>query len=151
LTDKELRKGYIRPFTSPIAAPFFFFVKKHDESLRPVIDYRALNEITVKNRYPIPRIANLIESLSKALIFIKIDLRWGYNNVCIKEGDEWKTVFITRRGLFEVTIMYFGFSNTPATFQSMMNDILGDLICIRLVMVYLDNILIFGTCLKEYR
>jgi len=151
LTDKELRKGYIRPFTSPIAAPFFFFVKKHDESLRPVMDYRALNEITVKNRYPIPRIANLIESLSKALIFIKIDLRWGYNNVCIKEGDEWKTVFITRRGLFEVTIMYFGFSNTPATFQSMMNDILGDLICIRLVMVYLDNILIFGTCLKEYR
>jgi len=150
LTDKELRKGYIRPFTSPIAAPFFF-VKKHDESLRPVMDYRALNEITVKNRYPIPRIANLIESLSKASIFIKIDLRWGYNNVCIKEGDEWKTVFITRRGLFEVTIMYFGFSNTPATFQSMMNDILGDLICIRLVMVYLDNILIFGTCLKEYR
>ena len=151
MTDKELRKGYIRPFTSPIAAPFFFFVKKHDESLRPVMDYRALNEITVKNRYPIPRIANLIESLSKALIFIKIDLRWGYNNVCIKEGDEWKTVFITRRGLFEVTIMYFGFSNTPATFQSMMNDILGDLIHIRLVMVYLDNISIFGTCLKEHR
>ena len=115
------------------------------------MDYRALNEITVKNRYPIPRIANLIESLSKALIFIKIDLRWGYNNVCIKEGDEWKTVFITRRGLFEVTIMYFGFSNTPATFQSMMNDILGDLICIRLVIVYLDDILIFRTCLKEHR
>jgi len=69
----------------------------------------------------------------------------------IKEGDEWKTVFITRRGLFEATIMYFGFSNTPATFQSMMNDILGDLIHIRLVMVYLNDILIFGTCLKEHR
>jgi len=78
-------------------------------------------------------------------------LRWGYNNVRIKERDEWKTVFITRRGLFEATVMYFGFSNAPVTFQSMINDILGDLIRIRLVMVYLDDILIFGTCLREYR
>jgi len=74
------------------------------------------NAITVKNHYPIPRIANLIELLSKASIFTKIDLRWGYNNVCIKEENKWKTAFITRRGLFEVTVMYFGFSNTPATF-----------------------------------
>jgi len=115
------------------------------------MDYRALNAITVKNRYLIPRIADLIESLSKASIFTKIDLRWGYNNVRIRKGDEWKMAFITRRGLFEATVMYFGFSNVPATFQSMMNDILGDLIHIRLVMVYLDNILIFGTCLKEHR
>ena len=115
------------------------------------MDYRALNAITVKNHYPIPRIADLIESLSKASIFTKIDLRWGYNNVRIKEGDEWKTAFITRRGLFEATVMYFGFSNAPATFQSIMNNILGDLIRIRLVMVYLDDILIFGTCLKEHR
>jgi len=113
------------------------------------MDYRALNAITVKNCYPIPRIADLIESLSKASIFTKIDLRWGYNNVCIREGDEWKTVFITRQGLFEATVMYFGFSNAPATFQSMMNNILGDLIRIRIV--YLDDILIFGTCLKEHR
>jgi len=148
--DEELRKGYICPFTSPIAAPFFF-VKKYNGSLQPVIDYRALNAITVKNRYPIPRIADLIESLSKASIFTKIDLRWEYNNVCIRERDKWKTAFITRRGLFEATVMYFGFSNAPVTFQSMMNDILGDLICIRLVMVYLDNILIFKTCLKEHR
>jgi len=115
------------------------------------MDYRALNGITVKNQYPIPRIANLIESLSHASIFTKIDLRWGYNNVRIREGDEWKTAFITRRGLFEATVMYFGFSNAPATFQSMMNNILGDLIRIRLVMVYLDDILVFGTCLEEYR
>jgi len=73
------------------------------------------DRITIKNCYPIPRIADLIESLSKASIFTKIDLRWGYNNVCIKE-DEWKTAFITRRGLFEATVMYFGFSNAPATF-----------------------------------
>jgi len=93
----------------------------------------------------------LIESLSKASIFTKIDLRWEYNNVRIKEGNEWKTAFITRQGLFEATVMYFGFSNAPATFQSMMNNILGDLIRIRLVMVYLDDILIFGTCFKEHR
>jgi len=113
--DEELRKGYIHPSTNPIAAPFFF-VKKHDGSLRSIMDYKALNAITIKNRYPIPRIANLIESLSKASIFTKIDLRWGYNNVHIREEDEWKTAFITRRGLFETTVMYFGFSNTPATF-----------------------------------
>jgi len=138
--NEELRKGYIYPSTSLIAAPFFF-VKKHDRSLQPIMDYRVLNAITVKNCYLIPRIANLIELLSKASIFTKIDLRWGYNNVCIKEGNEWKTVFIIKQGLFEATVMYFGFSNAPATFQSMMNDILGDLICIRLVMVYLDDIL----------
>jgi len=80
------------------------------------MDYRALNGITIKNCYPIPRIANLIESLSKASIFTKIDLRWRYNNICIKEGDEWKTVFITRQSLFEATIMYFSFSNAPAIF-----------------------------------
>ena len=93
----------------------------------------------------------MIELLSKVSIFTKIDLRWGYNNIRIKEGDEWKTAFITRRGLFEATVMYFGFSNAPATFQSMINNILGDLIHIRLVMVYLDDILIFGTCLKEHK
>ena len=115
------------------------------------MNYKALNAITIKNCYPIPRIADLIELLSKVSIFTKIDLRWGYNNVRIREEDKWKTAFITRQGLFEATVMYFGFSNAPATFQNMMNDILGDLICIRLVMVYLDDILIFGTCLKEHR
>jgi len=127
--NEKLRKGYIQPSTSPIAA-LFFFVKKHDGSLQHIIDYRALNRITIKNCYPIPRIADLIESLSKASIFTKIDLRWGYNNIHIKKEDKWKIVFITRQGLFEATVMYFGFSNTPATFQSMINNILEDLICI---------------------
>jgi len=85
--DEELKKSYIHSSTSPIAAPFFF-VKKHDRSLQPIMDYRALNAITIKNRYPIPRIADLIESLSKASVFTKIDLRWKYNNVRIKEEDE---------------------------------------------------------------
>lgn len=148
--DEEMRKGYIRPSKSPVAAPFFF-VKKHDGSLRPCMDYRALNSITVKNRYPIPRISDLIDSLSQASIFTKIDLRWGYNNVRIRKGDEWKTAFVTKRGLFEATVMYFGFSNAPATFQAMMNDILGDLIRDGHVMVYLDDILIFGNDKKEHR
>ena len=148
--DEKLRKGYIQLSTSPIAAPFFF-VKKHDRSLYPVIDYRVLNGITIKNRYPIPWIADLIESLSYASIFTKIDLRWGYNNICIKKEDEWKTAFITKQGLFEAKVMYFGFSNAPTTFQSMMNNILKDLICIGYIMVYLDDILIFGINKKEYR
>ena len=93
----------------------------------------------------------MIELLSKASIFTKINLRWGYNNVYIKEGNEWKIAFITRQGLFEATVMYFGFSNAPATFQSMMNNILGNLIHIQLVIVYLDDILIFGTCLRKHR
>ena len=79
---EELQKGYIRPSQSPVASPFFF-VKKHDGSLRPVMGYRKLNDITVKNCYPIPRISDLIDALSQASIFTKIDLRWGYNNVCI--------------------------------------------------------------------
>ena len=93
--NEELRKEYIQPSTSPIAVPFFF-VKKHNGNLQSVMDYRALNGITIKNCYPISRIANLIESLSKVLIFTKIDLRWGYNNVHIKEENEWKIAFITR-------------------------------------------------------
>jgi len=80
------------------------------------MDYRALNAITIKNHYPIPRIANLIESLSKASIFTKIDLRWESNNIYIKEKNEWKTAFITRQGLFEATVMYFGFSNAPVIY-----------------------------------
>ena len=147
---EELRKGYIRPSTSPIAAPFFF-VKKHDGGLRPVMDYRALNNITVKNRYPIPRIGELIDALSHASIFTKLDLRWGYNNIRIKEGDEWKTAFITQRGLFEANVMYFGFCNAPATFQAMMNTIFGDLIQDGKVIVYLDDILIFGNDKAEHR
>lgn len=87
--DEELRKGYIRKSKCPLAAPVFF-VKKKDGKLRLVQDYRKLNAVTIKNRYPIPRITDLIDSLSQAKIFTKIDLRWGYNNVCIKQGDEWK-------------------------------------------------------------
>lgn len=148
--DEELRKGYIRKSKSPLAAPVFFF-KKKDGKLRLVQDYRKLNAVTIKNRYPIPRITDLIDSLSQAKIFTKIDLRWGYNNVRIKQGDEWKTAFITHRGLFEANVMYFGSSNAPATFQAMMNEILVDLTLEGKVMVYLDDILIFTENIEENR
>ena len=115
------------------------------------MDYRALNAVTKKNRYPIPRIADLIDMLSHATIFTKIDLRWGYNNVRIRKGDESKMAFITPFGLFEATVMYFGFCNAPATFQNMMNHVLDDLIRTGHVIVYLDDILVFGTDPKEHR
>src|SRR6187551_3502137 len=87
--DEELRKGYIRTSTSPNSSPFFF-VKKKDGTLRPVQDYRRLNEATIKNAYPLPLISELVDKLKGAKVFSKIDLRWGYNNIRIKEGDEWK-------------------------------------------------------------
>lgn len=146
--NEEERKGYIRPSKSPLAAPVFFVPKK-DKSLRLCTDYRKLNEITIKNHYPIPRMQDLINSLSGAKYFTKIDLRWGYNNVRIKKGDEWKTAFITHRGLYEALVMYFGFTNAPATFQAMMNELLKDLIQQGHVKVYLDDILIFTLTLEE--
>jgi hypothetical protein len=117
-----------------------------------VQDYRKLNAITVKNCYPIPQITDLVDSLSQASVFTKIDLRWGYNNICIHKGDEWKTAFITHRGLDKAKVIYFGFSNALATFQAMMNDILSDLILKGKVIVYLDDILIFtNDCAENIR
>lgn len=147
---ENLRKGYIRPSKSPMASPFFF-VKKKDGTLRPVQDYRKLNEMTVKNRYPLPLISELMDRLRGASIFTKLDIRWGYNNVRIKEGDEYKAAFVTNRGLMEPTVMFFGLTNSPATFQNMMNDIFADLIAEGKVTVYLDDILIFSNDLHEHR
>lgn len=148
--DENLAKGYIRPSKSPMASPFFF-VKKKDGKLRPVQDYRDLNKGTVKNEYPLPLIPELIDKLKGAKVFSKIDLRWGYNNVRIKEGDEWKGAFKTNRGLFEPLVMFFGLMNSPATFQAMMNTILKDLIDSGKVVVYMDDILIFTETLEEHR
>ena len=111
---EHLKKGYIRESKSQISSPFFF-IKKKDGSLRPVQDYRYLNSITVKNDYPLPLISDLIDKLQGAKIFSKLDLRWGYNNVRIKEGDQWKAAFKTNRGMFEPLVMFFGLTNSPAT------------------------------------
>jgi hypothetical protein len=120
--DDELATGKIRRSESEAGAPVMF-VKKTDGSLRLVVDYRQLNDVTKKNVYPLPRQDNLMAQLQGAKIFTKLDLCWGYNNVQIKEGDEYKTAFRTKYGLFETLVMPFGLTNAPAAFQHFMNDI----------------------------
>jgi len=120
--EENLCTGRIRPSKSSIAAPVFF-IKKKDGLLRLVQDYRVLNAVTVKNRYPLPLISELVSQLRGAKYFTKLNIRWGFNNVRIKPGDEWKAAFHTNRGLFELLVMFFGMTNSPATFQTMMNDI----------------------------
>jgi len=148
--EENLRKGYIRPSKSPLSSPVFF-IKKKDGTLRFVQDYRKLNEITVKNRYPLPLVPDIINRLQGAKYFTKFDVCWGYNNVRIKEGDEWKAAFATNQGLFEPLVMFFGLTNSPATFQALMNSIFSDLIAKGKVALYLDDILIFTATLEEHR
>ncbi len=140
----ELEKGYIHESKSPYASSFFF-IRKKDGKLRPVQDYRKINALTIRNQYPLPLIADLIRDLSNAHIYTKLDVRWGYNNVHIREGDEKKAAFKTRYGLFEPTVMYFGLTNSPATFQTMMNYIYRNVILKHeplgtTIHIYMDNI-----------
>ena len=110
-----------------MASPFFF-VDKTNGKLHPVQDYRVLNNITVKNAAPLPSIPELIDKLHGARYFTKLDIRWGCNNICIKEGDEYKAAFRTHLGLFEPTVITFGLCNAPATFQTFMNNIFEDMV-----------------------
>jgi len=148
--EENLCTGQICPSKSPMTAPVFF-IKKKDGSLRLVQDYRALNSITVKNKYPLPLISELVSQLRRARYFTKLDVRWGFNNVCIKPGDEWKAAFWTNQGLFEPLVMFFGITNSPATFQTMMNNIFQNLIAEGIVVVYLDDILIFTKTKEEHK
>uniref|UniRef100_A0A9J7XNI1 ribonuclease H n=1 Tax=Cyprinus carpio carpio TaxID=630221 RepID=A0A9J7XNI1_CYPCA len=138
----SLVAGIIRPSSSPAGAGFFF-VEKKDGSLRPCINYRGLNDITVKNRYPLPLMSSAFELLQGATIFTKLDLCSAYHLVQIREGDEWKTAFNTHTGHFEYLVMPFGLSNSPAVFQALVNDVLRDMVD-RFVFVYIDDILIFS-------
>src|ERR1700679_1849921 len=115
-----------------------------------VQDYRYLNSWTIRNNYLLPLISELVDKVGKAKFFTKLDVCWGYNNVHIKEGDEWKAAFRTNRGLFEPLVMFFGLTNSPATFQTMMNEIFQDLISEGVVCVYLDDILIFTETMEEH-
>ena len=139
---EHLRKGYIRPLSSSMASPFFF-VNKKDGKLWPVQDYHKLNEITVKNAALLPLIPDLVDKLQGARYFTKLDVRWGYNNIWIKEGDEYKATFKTALGLYEPLVMTFGLCNVPMTFQMFMNQIFEDLLDTGQVVIYLDDILIF--------
>ena len=125
--EDQLWKGYIRPSKSPQTLPVHLVAKK-DGKRRMVQDYHHINQWTVKNGYPLPLIADILDGVGKRKVFTKLDLRWGYNNVQIKEGDEWKAAFTTHIRAYEPTVMYFGLTNSPATFQMMMNDLFWDLI-----------------------
>jgi len=112
---EQLRKEYIQPSKLPQTAPVFF-VRKKDEKKRMVQDYRYLNEWTIKNNYPLPLISDVLENIRTKKVFTKIDLRWGYNNVRIKEGDEWKAAFTTPEESFEPIVVFFRLTNLLATF-----------------------------------
>ena len=139
--QEQLRKEYIRPLKSPQTAPVFFVGKK-DGKKRMVQDYRYLNEWTIKNNYPLPLISDIVENIGTKKVFTKMDLRWGYNNVWIKEGDEWKAAFTTLEGSFEPTVMFFRLTNSLATFQVMMNELIQDLINTGKVAAFIDDIII---------
>ena len=145
----NLAKGYIRPSKSPMASPFFFIAKKEAEAKRGVQDYRYLNSGTIRNTYPLPLVSDLLRRLQGSKIFTKLDIRWGYHNVRLREGDEWKAAFKTNRGLFEPTVMFFGLCNSPSTFQNMMNDIFRDEIDTGWIEIYMDDILIHSRTLEE--
>ncbi|KAH9256192.1 hypothetical protein BASA81_005693 [Batrachochytrium salamandrivorans] len=140
--QEQLDKNFIRPSTSPAAAPCFFVAKK-DGDLRPVQDYRGLNAGTIKKRYPLPLISDLLRDLSKGSVFTTLDLRSAYNLIRIKKGDEWKTAWICKQGLFEQQVMSFGFANALPHFQWVMNSIFSDMLG-KFVLVYLDDISIYS-------
>lgn len=144
LVDRE----FIRPSKSPYGAPVLF-IKKKEGTLRMCMDYRALNKLTVKNKYPLPRIDDLLDRLLGAKIFSKIDLRSGYHQIRVADSDIHKTAFKTRYGLYEFTVLPFGLTNAPATFMTLMNDIFRPLLDV-CVVVYLDDILVFSKNREEH-
>ena len=146
---ENLEKGFIRPSTSPAGAPILF-VRKKDGSLRLCVDYRRLNENTIRDSYPLPLITELFDRLREAKYFTKLDLKSAYNLVRIREGDEYKTAFRTRYGHFEYLVMPFGLKNAPATFQHFINDVLGEYLD-EFAFAYIDDILIYSETLEEHR
>ena len=139
--DKNLAKGYIRPSKAPCGALILFIWKKSGR-LRLCIDYRGLNKITKKDRYPLPLITDLLDRASKARIYTALDLQDTYNLIQIHPGDEWKTTFQTRYGSYESLVMEYGLCNAPSTFQQSMNEIFADLLDASVV-IYIDDILIY--------
>jgi len=147
--DVNIKKGFIRPSESPAGFPVMFVPKKNGK-LRLCVDFRRLNEITIKNRYPLPNISELRDRLSHAKIFTALDLRGAYNLIRMKEGEEWKTAFRTRYGHYEYTVMPFGLTNAPATCQALVNNVLREHLDI-FVIAYLDDILIYSQDEKEHK
>jgi hypothetical protein len=149
---KQLRelsnKGYIRPSASHWGSPVLF-VKKKDGSMRMCIDYRNLNAVTVKNKYPLPRIDDLLDQLKDAKFFSKIDLRSGYHQMKIKPEDIPKTAFVTRYGQYEFTVVSFDLTNAPAYFMNMMNKVFMDELD-KFMVVFIDDILVYSSTTEEH-
>src|SRR5215211_1132972 len=143
-----LGKGFIRPSSSPWGAPILF-VRKRDGSHRMCIDYRELNKLTVKNRYPLPRIDDLFDQLQGASWFSKIDLRSGYHQVRVRDEDVQKTAFRTRYGHYEFVVMPFGLTNAPAVFMDLMNRVCRPMLD-RSTIVFIDDILVYSRSREQH-
>jgi hypothetical protein len=139
---KLLEQGFVRPSASPWGSPVLF-VEKKDGTKRMCIDYRTLNSMTIKNKYPLPRIKDLLDRLKKAKFFSKIDLRSGYHQMKIREQDIPKTAFTTRYSLYEFVVVSFGLTNAPAYFMNLMNKVFMEELD-RFVVVFIDDILIYS-------
>jgi len=147
---REMEKnGKIQRSTSPAGSPILFVPKPNGKGLRLCVDYRGLNKITIPNRYPLPLMQELQDHVQGAQWFTKLDLKNGFNLIRIRQGDEWKTAFRTRYGLFEFKVMPFGLTNAPSTFQDMMNHVLSDVLDIG-VLAYMDDILIYAKEEEEH-
>ena len=146
--DEQLKVELIKKSKSRYAAPCFYIPKK-DRSLWLVQDYRKLNQVIIKNKMPLPLIGEVIDKLKEARYFNKLDLIWGYNNVRIKEEDEWKAVFLINKGLFEPQVMYFGLCNSLGTFQWMMNSIFQELLHEGVLANYMNDFVILAKDMKE--
>jgi len=147
---KEMEKtGKIRRSTSSAGSPILFVPKPNGRGLRLYVDYRGLNAITIPYRYPLPLMQELQDRVQGAQWFTKMDLKNGFNLIRIQEGDEWKTAFRTRYGLYEFQVMPFGLTNAPSTFQDMMNHVLSDILDIG-VLAYMDDILVYAKTEEEH-
>jgi hypothetical protein len=143
-----LSKGLIRPSASPWGSPVLF-VDKRDGTIRLCVDYRKLNEVTIKNKYPLPKIEDLFDQLNGAEVFSKIDLRTGYHQLKVRESDIPKTAFTTRYGLFEYTVMSFGLTNAPAYFMNLMNKVFMKFLD-KFVVVFIDDFLVYSKTKEEH-
>jgi len=146
--DEQLKARLIIESKSRYAAPCFYIPKK-DGSLQLVQDYRKLNQVMIKDKTPLPLIREVIDKLKEAKYFNKLDLIWEYNNVQIKEGDEWKTAFLTNKGLFKPQVIYFELCNSLGTFQRMMNSIFRKLLHEGVLANYMDDFIILVRAMEE--